>query len=289
MPTPQDSDQNENTYVIDPESATEMARLMNQDRIITDNMGRLLPEQLDLSNTRTILDLACGPGAWALNIAFAYPKIEVVGIDISKTMIDYARAQAWSQGLNNASFKVMNVLKPLDFPDNSFDGINARLMVGFMPKSAWSALLQECWRITRPGGFICLTESDEFGNTNSAAYEKGKIVFFRALQLAGMTSPLDERSFGITPLLTSFLRKAGYQNIQRKPHTLDFSAYTDIHQAMFQNFTIGTQLAQPFMIKMGQTTPQEAEQSIQQLMIEMMSDDFCALWYYLSVFGIKPQ
>src|SRR5437867_767681 len=127
------SQKNENTYVIDPESATEMARLMNQDRIITENMGSLLPEQLDLSNTRNILDVACGPGGWALNVASAYPDIEVVGVDISKPMIEYARAQAWSRGLENVSFEVMSALEPFTFPDNSFDGVNARLLVGFMP------------------------------------------------------------------------------------------------------------------------------------------------------------
>ena len=277
-----------NTYVIDAESATEMARLTNQDYILTENMGSLLPPDIDLTHTRTILDIACGPGGWALSLAYEHPKLEVVGVDISKIMIQYARAQAHARSIDNASFKVMNALQPFSFPDQSFDGVNARLLVGFMPKTYWPSFIKECWRITRPGGFICLTESDEFSTSNSPASERGKVLFFQALQKAGMVLPTDHHSFGITPLLGRMLRKTGYLNVRRKSHALDFSADTEIHQAMFENFMTGTQLVQAFLTKTGVATPQEAEELIQQQTIEMLSDDFCALWYYLTVYGIKP-
>jgi len=61
--------------------------------------------------------------------------------------------------LNNASFLVMNLLKPLDFPDSSFDLVNARF-INFLPAGAWSRLLQEFRRIARPDGIIRLTESE---------------------------------------------------------------------------------------------------------------------------------
>ena len=82
----------ENTYILDAESGTEMARLMKQDRLLTQGMGGLFPERDDVSSMHAILDIACGPGGWVLDVAYAYPKIEVVGIDISNTMIEYARA-----------------------------------------------------------------------------------------------------------------------------------------------------------------------------------------------------
>jgi ubiquinone/menaquinone biosynthesis C-methylase UbiE len=116
-----------------------------------------------------ILDIACGPGGWVLDLAFEYPKTKVVGIDISSTMVEYARVQAWTQGLENASFTVLNALQPLAFPDHPFDLVNARSLVGFMPDKAWPVLLQECTRVTRPGGVIRMTEFDEPGTTNSAA------------------------------------------------------------------------------------------------------------------------
>ena len=144
--------QGENTYFIDPESGAEMARLMDQDRLMTKGMGGLFPERFDLSTMHRLLDIGCGPGGWALEVAYAHPGIEVVGIDISLTMVEYARAQARVQGLDNAHFRVMDATKLLDFPSATFDLVNGRLLVGFMPKAAWPTLIRECLRISRPGG-----------------------------------------------------------------------------------------------------------------------------------------
>jgi ubiquinone/menaquinone biosynthesis C-methylase UbiE len=286
---PSDPPQNENTYILDAESGTEMARLMMQDRLITKGMGGLFPERDDISSMHDILDIACGPGAWVLDVAYTYPKIEVVGVDISRNMIEYARAQAWTQGLNNTHFQAMDVLKPLAFPDNSFDLVNARFLVGFMPATAWPRLIDECMRITRPGGVIRLTEFDEPGTTNSPAFEEWMAMTFRAIQMAGLTSAPDGRNFGITPLLGRLLYEADCQDIDRKPHVVDFSAWTEEHETMYQNCVIAFKLVQPFLIKMGVTTQEEADQKYQQMLIEMMLKDFYALWYYLTVWGRKPE
>ncbi|WP_376797425.1 class I SAM-dependent methyltransferase, partial [Thermogemmatispora sp.] len=120
------SDQN-NTYVIDPENVGELARLMHQDQLLTRGMGGLFPEfpaGPPLPAGGRVLDLACGPGGWALEVAFAYPKVEVIGVDISGSVIEYARTQALSRGLDNAHFRTMNVMQPLDFADGTFDLIN---------------------------------------------------------------------------------------------------------------------------------------------------------------------
>ena len=62
MSTPQEepTEQKKNTYVIDAESAAEMARLMRQDQLITAGMGGIFPEQIDLSGVQRVLDLAFG-------------------------------------------------------------------------------------------------------------------------------------------------------------------------------------------------------------------------------------
>src|SRR6266700_2334620 len=161
MSTPTEQPQNESSYIIDAESAAEMARLVSQDRLTTKSMGGLLPEQTDLSGIHRVLDMA-----------FEHPEVQVIGIDISQTMIEYARVRLKVQKLENASFQVMSALKPLDFPDASFDLVNARTIAGFMLPASWPAFLQECMRITRPGGIIRLTETDDFGTSNSPALEK---------------------------------------------------------------------------------------------------------------------
>src|SRR6266566_3980781 len=129
-------------------------------------------------------DIACGPGGWALEVADRYPYIKIVGIDISKSMIEYARALAKAQKLKNVEFLVMNALKPLDFPNASFDLVNARFIHSFMPPHAWPVLLQECLRVCRPGGIIRLTEA-ETAITNSPASEKMAGMLTLALKKAG--------------------------------------------------------------------------------------------------------
>src|SRR5690242_6061065 len=107
----------ENAYIIDVENAAETARLLDQDRMLTQAMGGIFPERADLAGIFDILDIASGPGGWVHEVAHTYPDREVTGIDISTRMISYARAHARARRLANAKFIVMNALKPLQFPD----------------------------------------------------------------------------------------------------------------------------------------------------------------------------
>lgn len=132
----QDDHSQASSYILDAENAAEMGRLTKQDRLITAGMGGLAASYHDLADTQQLLDIACGPGGWALDVATTFPQINVVGIDINRQMITYAQAQARALNVANADFQVMNALQPLTFPDSSFDMVNARFLVGFMPRAA---------------------------------------------------------------------------------------------------------------------------------------------------------
>jgi len=149
-----------NTYLMDPESAAEMARLMMQDRAFTEAMHGLFPERSSLESIQAILDVACGPGGWTLDVAHTYPDRKVVGIDISTRMIAYAQAQASAQRLSNATFLLMNALEPFKFTEETFDLVNIRAATGFVPRAQWPTLLQNCFRVLRPGGTLRLTEAE---------------------------------------------------------------------------------------------------------------------------------
>ena len=286
-----DSSRRENPYFIDPESGAEMTRLISLDRLMTKCLGGLFSEHsaADLAAVRRVLDIACGPGGWAQEVAYAYPKKEVVGIDISQNMISYARTQAQVQRLDNAHFQVMDATKPLDFPDRSFDLVNARL-IGFFPKSIWPSFLQECWRITRPGGIIRLTEMEigVCGITNSAAVERLNALAVQTFYLTGHGFSPDGRHLGTTPLLARFLRDAGYQNVQQRAHVLDYSVGTEVHEEFCQGNMVGFKLIQPFLLQTKVTTQEELDQLYEQALVEMRSSDFCGLVYYLIVWGKKP-
>ncbi len=280
--------QNDNTYVFDAESSAEMARLIEQERFITRAMGALVPPDLDLTQVDTILDLACGPGGWAQEVAFAHQKVEVTGVDISRRMIEYARTLTRAQKLENLQFQLMDVTGPLDFPDNSFDFINARLLVGFMPRDGWSRLIKECWRITRPGGLLRFTESDVLAASNSLALETMNRLIARAMHLAGRSLSPDGHDTGVLPMLPYFFRQAGYQNMRKQAFVLDFSQGAAAYNSQYENLKIALLLLQAFVVKMGVTTNEEWKDLYEHALTDMLADDFCALWYFLSVWGEKP-
>jgi ubiquinone/menaquinone biosynthesis C-methylase UbiE len=274
----------ENTYFIDAENAAEMARLTLQDRITTQAMGGLFPERSDFSSIEDILDIACGPGGWTLDVAFEHPDINVVGIDISQIMVGYAKAQARVQRLDNASFRVMDVLKPLDFPDNSFDLINSRFISAFMPPTAWPKLMEECVRVARPGGVIRLTES-EWNLTNSLAYETLHSMTAQALKLAGRSFSPDGRNAGITPMLGSFLQQARCKNIQHAAYMIDFSAGTAAYNSLYQNSMVFFKLVEPFLLNMNVTSAEEFDVIYHRMLDELALDSFRGISFILSVWG----
>lgn len=276
-------------YFIDAESAAEMARLIQQDRAMTRKMGGALVEQADPSSFSQVLDVGCGSGGWVLDVAFASPHAEVAGIDISKTLTDYASARARSQGLSNASFEMIDVTKPLPFSDHTFDLVNSRLLVGALHRTVWPQLVQECFRITRPGGMLRMTELDMSGVTTSPAFNYLDTLLLKASWLVGHGFSPDGRTTCMTPMLPTLQRNAGYQNIQHRPHAIDLSAGTDTYMDFYRNCEVFFRLTLPFLVSVGVATQEEVEQAYQQMLSEMLSDDFKGMWYLLTVWGRKPE
>ena len=198
------------------------------------------------------------------------------------------RLQERRNGIRRIQQKTLDVLKPLAFPQEAFDFVNTRFISPFMPKDAWPRLLQECVRITLPGGVIRLTDG-EWSFSNGKATEQFADMVIRAMWLAGKSFSPDGKRFGTTLILSQFLREAGLGNIQHQAYALDYSYGTEAHETMYQNCVIAFKLVQPFLVKMGVVSQEEADQKYQQMLIEMMMKDFYALWYYLTVWGRKPQ
>lgn len=279
----------ENTYVLDAESPAEMARLISLDRITTKAMGGPLAGLPDPSSFHTMLDIACGPGGWVLDTAFDHPESEVTGVDISKIMIDYANARARTQNLLNASFSIMDITQPLDFPDNTFDLVNARFLAGVLRREAWKPFLAECTRILRPGGILRLTEPIDTGTSNSPAIERLQALGRQMLWRSGYTFSVDGFAYGMTHMLPRLLRDTGYHNIEHRAHALEFSAGTEGWIDVYQNWLVLLEMGKDFYVKTGLVTQEEVEQLYQHVLIEMQSNTFCGMWHFMSIWGQKPQ
>ncbi|MBO0782898.1 MAG: methyltransferase domain-containing protein, partial [Ktedonobacteraceae bacterium] len=277
-----------NTYFIDPENGAEMGRLQHQDRMFTYGMGGLRPEtDNDFSGIKYVLDIACGPGGWVLDLAQQQPEIEVVGVDISTVMIEYAQTHAQLKGLRNANFQLMSVLQPLNFEDNLFDLVNARFIMGFMPTGAWPGLLQECLRILKPGGCLRLTES-EMAICNMPAVDQMARMMTYALHTSGYCFAPGGHQLGVTVMLGPLLRQAGCRDVKLHPYAIEYTRGSDLYDSFCENYRSAFQLARSFLIKTGAATPAEFELAYRQSLIEIQRSDFHGISYLLTAWGEKP-
>lgn len=277
------------TYFTDIENPAEMARLMYQDRLMTKQMGGVLHERTpeEMTQLHQVLDVACGPGGWAIDIAFQNQKAQVVGIDISQEMLAFARTQARSQGLENVQFRQMNILKPLEFADNTFDLVNARFLFGFMSRDAWMPLICECLRILRPGGTLRLTEVGE-SSSSSAAGEAMSRLFSQALYNVGRSFSPDGYKMGMSHMVGRFLRDAGFHDITPTATVIDSSAGTEAHWQSIENASTLYQVVKPFIVSTGIITDEDYERLYMQTVAEVRQEDFSAITFLLTVTGKKP-
>ena len=278
-----------NTYIFDPESAAELARLINQDRVITQAMSGPLSGIPENASLRTILDLGCGPGSWVLDVAFALPDTEVEGVDSSQRMVEYANARARSQLLRNAFFGVMDITQPFDRADSSIDLVNARFLVGVLKRDGWPFFLHECHRVLQPGGLLRLTEAAEFGQTTSEALNQLLVVTRHALyQLGyGCTS---EQGLHVLPMLLSFYKQHCYQHVQVKAAAVHYSSDTEAWTDMFHNLDIINQQMKPLLVnKLELINEQLFDTLYQEAVIAMQRTSFCGIVHITTIIGQKPE
>ena len=110
-----------------------------------------------LQNPRSILDVGCGTGRWAREIAQTFPRAHVEGVDINPPPSGADATSAGGQG--DFVFTPANVLEGLPFPDGTFDFTHMRLMFLAIPADRWEFVVSELMRVTRPRGWIELVEA----------------------------------------------------------------------------------------------------------------------------------
>jgi ubiquinone/menaquinone biosynthesis C-methylase UbiE len=112
-------------------------------------------EVVDLSGAKEgakILDVATGTGKQAFE--FAKQGYEVVGVDLSKSMLKVAIG---NNRYDNVSFILADAAK-LPFKDQHFDLCCISLVLHEMPLRIREQVLQEIVRVTRSGGTIMIID-----------------------------------------------------------------------------------------------------------------------------------
>jgi ubiquinone/menaquinone biosynthesis C-methylase UbiE len=103
-----------------------------------------------------ILDVGCGTGEAARELARRVGGGRVVGVDRSRTMVAEARKRAEGSGLP-VEFRTGDVYR-LDFADNTFDGCRAERLFAHLARPG-QALAEMC-RVARAGGRVVVASVD---------------------------------------------------------------------------------------------------------------------------------
>ncbi|PHZ17065.1 S-adenosyl-L-methionine-dependent methyltransferase [Rhizopus microsporus ATCC 52813] len=131
--------------------------------------GNVLPSiirNLDFEKGVTILDVGCGSGVWMMDMIHEYPNCTFYGCDIVNTVNRML-------SLENLNFSYGNVVKGLPYPDNTFDFVHMRFFVLALRVDEWPLAVKEAIRVTKPGGFIQLSDIDgKLPKEASVAYHK---------------------------------------------------------------------------------------------------------------------
>ena len=116
-------------------------------------------KHIPLQGARRLLDLGCGSGSMARLMAAASPGAQVSGVDVRPEYLEFARALAVEDGLDNVAYVEGDAFE-LPFEDSTFDLVWHKYLLQWVhdPKAA----LAEMKRVTRPGGVVVSCVFDGF-------------------------------------------------------------------------------------------------------------------------------
>jgi demethylmenaquinone methyltransferase / 2-methoxy-6-polyprenyl-1,4-benzoquinol methylase len=108
------------------------------------------------SDARSVLDVASGTAAVAIELALAEPGRTVVGVDQSAEMLAAGRARLEGRGLGGRIELREGRAETLPFGDAEFDALTFTYLLRYVDDVP--ATLRELARVVRPGGTVAMLE-----------------------------------------------------------------------------------------------------------------------------------
>ncbi|NBC58271.1 bifunctional demethylmenaquinone methyltransferase/2-methoxy-6-polyprenyl-1,4-benzoquinol methylase UbiE [Mesohalobacter halotolerans] len=180
------------------------------------------------SGAKSALDIATGTGDLA--IALAKHKVEkVVGLDISKGMLDVGRQKIKAQQLSKQIKMVQADSENLPYEDNSFDAITVAF--GVRNFENLDRGLSEIYRVLKPKGIFVVLETS---NPTKFPFKQGYYIYTKyILPTIGKLFSKDKSAYtylsesaSVFPFGEAFnniLKKNGFIEVKHYPQTFGVS------------------------------------------------------------------
>ena len=176
------------------------------------------------THPNSILDIATGTGDLAINLAETSAS-KIVGLDISKGMLDVGREKIEKLNLSNTIEMVYGDSEKMPFEDNTFDAITVAF--GVRNFENLEKGLTEIYRVLKTGGTIAVLETSIPTKT---PYKQGyKFYSKNILPLIGKVFSKDKSAykylsdsaaaFPYGEAFNNILQKIGFIAIENKPQT----------------------------------------------------------------------
>ncbi len=106
---------------------------------------------------KNILEIGCGNGYDAIQLAEKNPLCQVTGIDIDEELISASIKNAADSKCSNVGF-LLSDAEQMPFENNTFDIVRAERV--FQHLKNVPAVMKEIYRVLKPGGTVSIIETD---------------------------------------------------------------------------------------------------------------------------------
>ena len=179
----------------------------------------------DAGDSPRVLDVACGTGDFSIAIAKAIGNGKVIGVDISKEMLEVMRRKVLKNNLECIISQEVGDGEDLRFPEDSFDRVvNAFGIRNFEDRDKG---LKEALRVLKPGGRLVILELSRPQNRIIRWFYD--LYFLNILPKIGGKVSGDKKAYMYLPAsVKAFpgkkefmeqMRKAGFVNITHRALT----------------------------------------------------------------------
>jgi ubiquinone/menaquinone biosynthesis C-methylase UbiE len=261
-----------------------------QHSYLYETLSMPLEQPLNFEQCRRVLDVGCGTGAWAMDVARNNPTVWVLGIDGNEYHVQQAQAVAVHEGLANIEFRVCEPcelarLEQEGYSQRHFDLLHMQCVAGHITPGQLPDLARDLVRLCRYRGKIVWSEM-ELPITNSDAYVAFNALLVKALRVAGrLFCPGTTR--GLTALMGAFLRENGCRIEQDEARAIDLSADMQVRVRFIESLGGFGRQVRPYVLATGVTTPDDFDKLLDLALQEMQTRVFCGVCFTRAITAVR--